>query len=96
MHVSNKTLGQRNALFLETFEVLQRHFQYVPLRWILAEVCYKADGRDQFFEPIKPTIARYFASLPLGLKVNRVAPGKFFSEWLRFATPARIKTHLTG
>ena len=64
MHRANKSLGQRAGVFRETFQILRRHYGYVPFQWIYAYLCYRADGRDQFFEPFQPSILRYLESLP--------------------------------
>jgi glycosyltransferase involved in cell wall biosynthesis len=90
MHRSNKTLGQRSGVLLETFQILKRHYGYVPFSWIYAYVCHKADGRDQFFEPLRPSIARYFESLVCGLTWNRGARSRYFTEWRKVMTWAGL------
>lgn len=96
MHRSNKSLGKRGDVFRETFQVLREHYGYVPFRWVLAEACYQADGRDQFFEPMHPTLARYLESLPLGLSANPDARGRYLAEWLNFPNWRRVKQHVIG
>lgn len=81
MHPANKTLSRRGDVFLETFRVLERHFGYVPFSWIYGYLCYLADGRDQFFEPLRPSVLRYLQSLPAGLRWNRSAMVRYFAEW---------------
>ncbi len=83
MHASNKSLGQRREVFQETFRILEKHYGYVPFQWVYAYQCYRADGRDQFFEPFQPSVARYLESLPAGLLMNRSATWKYFAEWFR-------------
>jgi len=83
MHRSNKSLGQRRGVFRETFWILTRHFGYVPFSWIYSYLCYRADHRDQFFEPLHPSAMRYLESLPTGLWLNRAHMGRYFAEWLR-------------
>jgi glycosyltransferase involved in cell wall biosynthesis len=83
MHASNKSLGQRSAVFRETFRILRRHYGYVPFQWIYAYLCHRRDGRDQFFEPFQPSVFRYLESLPKGLIVNRTAMPRYFAEWIR-------------
>lgn len=83
MHRANKSLGQRAGVFRETFRILRRHYGYVPFPWIYAYLCYRADGRDQFFEPFQPSVLRYLESLPKGLAENRSAMGRYFTEWFR-------------
>ncbi len=81
MHRANKTLGQRKAVFRETFKVLKRNCRYVPFPWIYSYLCYRADARDQFFEPLQPSILRYAESLPAGLWLNPGAMGAYVKEW---------------
>ena len=81
MHQANKTLGQREGVFRETFQVLKRNCGYVPFEWIYAYLSYRADGRDQFFEPLRPSIARYLESLPVGLRINARAMARYLAEW---------------
>lgn len=83
MHRDNKSLGQRAAVFRETFRILRRHYGYVPFHWIYGYLCYRADGRDQFFEPFRPSLWRYAQSLPAGLWMNRGRMPRYFAEWFR-------------
>jgi len=83
MHATNKSLGQRREVFRETFRILEKHYGYVPFQWVYAYLCFRADGRDQFFEPLQPSVARYLESLPAGLLMNRSAMGKYLAEWFR-------------
>lgn len=86
MHASNKSLGQKRAVFEETFAVLRKHYGYVPFSWVYSYLCFKADGRDQFFEPLRPSLPRYAQSLPRGLALNRGAMARYFAEWFRVMT----------
>ena len=81
MHRANKTLGQRDGVFRETFRILKRDCGYVPFQWIYAYLCYRADARDQFFEPLRPSILRYLQSLPVGLWTNSGCMGRYLAEW---------------
>jgi glycosyltransferase involved in cell wall biosynthesis len=81
MHKANKTLGQRDRVFRETFQVLLRNCGYVPFQWIYGYLCFQADGRDQFFEPFRPSRLRYLQSLPVGLWMNSAHLGRYFAEW---------------
>lgn len=82
MHPSNKTLGKRDEAFREGMAVLKKHFGYVPFSWIYSEQVWQRDGRDQFFEPLRPSIPAWFKSLPLGLKHNPRSPLRYLREWL--------------
>ena len=81
MHRSNKTLGNRREVFRETFRIMRRHYGYIPFSWIYAYVSNRADGRDQFFDPLRPSMLRYLESLPMGLFLNRRKPGRYLAEW---------------
>lgn len=81
MHRANKTLGQRHGVFRETFQVLKRDCGYVPFQWIYAYLCFQADARDQFFEPLRPSILRYLQSLPVGLWTNSRSMARYAAEW---------------
>ena len=62
--------------------LLKRHYGYIPFPWVFGYSAYCIDGRDQFFQPMKPSPRKYFASLPLGFKLNPERRGRFFAEWL--------------
>ncbi len=81
MHQANKTLGQRDRVFRETFQVLKRDCGYVPFHWIYSYLCFRADARDQFFEPFQPSTLRYLQSLPVGVWTNPGAIGRYLAEW---------------
>ncbi len=81
MHSSNKSLGRKREVFEETFRVMRRHYGYIPFSWVYSYICYLADGRDQFFEPLKPSFARYVASLPKGLALNPGALTRYVADW---------------
>jgi GT2 family glycosyltransferase len=83
MHPSNKSLGQRGEAFAEGMRVLQRRFGYIPFRWIYSALLYAHDGRDQFFQPSRPSRLMYLKSLPVGLWRNRAHMARYFLDWLR-------------
>lgn len=82
MHRGNKTLGQRDGVFRQTFQILKRDCGYVPFRWIYGYLCFRSDARDQFFEPFQPSVVRYLESLPVGLWNNPGAMGRYLAEWV--------------
>lgn len=94
MHLANKTLGQREGVFRETFRVLRRNCGYVPFQWVYAYLCYRADGRDQFFEPFRPSVPRYLESLPVGLWTNPAAMGRYIGEWAGVITWEAMRRRL--
>jgi hypothetical protein len=81
MHRNSKTVGQRGPVLRETLGVLRRHYGYVPFRWIHSHSSYLLDKRDQFFEPMQPTIPNYVLSLFTGLLHNWRHPVRFTAEW---------------
>jgi glycosyltransferase involved in cell wall biosynthesis len=91
MHDANKTLGQREGVFLETFRVLKHHYDYVPFPWIYGYLCYRTDRRDQFFEPLRPSVLCYLESLPYGLSLNGSMKIRYVSEWRRVMTWAGLR-----
>src|SRR6266404_4212123 len=94
MHAANKTLGQRREVFRETFRGLRRHYGYVPFQWIYGYLCFRADGRDQFFEPFQPSMLRYLESLPAGVWMNRAAIGRYLAEWWAVMSWAGLRRRL--
>jgi glycosyltransferase involved in cell wall biosynthesis len=86
MHRSSKTLGNRSQMYLESFGVLKRHVGYVPFQRVHSYSCYLVDGRDQFYEPLQPSVFKYLLSLPLGCWQNPRKMKRFAREWLRMMT----------
>jgi glycosyltransferase involved in cell wall biosynthesis len=83
IHQGSLTLNQRSRVFEASMSHLQRHYGYVPFPWVFGYTAYRMDGRDQFFEPLKPSLWKYLASLPAGLRINRRKPFRFLAEWLK-------------
>ena len=83
MHVSNKTLLHRRQVFQESLAVLQRHYGYVPFNWVYSYMVWRHDGRDQFYEPLCPSIVAYTNSLFAGCWHNRRHPLRYVREWSR-------------
>jgi glycosyltransferase involved in cell wall biosynthesis len=82
MHRGSKTIYERGKVFEYSMAMLKRHYGYIPLPWIVGYTAFRIDGRDQFFEAMRPSFWKYLASLPVGLWYNRSAPLRFLSEWL--------------
>jgi len=92
MYASTKTLGKRSQVFAECFQVLKRHYGYVPFQWIYSDCCYLLDRRDQFFMPLRPSFSKYMLSLPLGCWHNRGQVNRFAREWWSVMTiPAFLR-----
>jgi glycosyltransferase involved in cell wall biosynthesis len=96
MHSANKSLGRKKEVFEETFQVLRRNYGYVPFSWVYSYLCFTADGRDQFFEPLQPSLPRYAKSLPRGLALNRGAMGRYLAEWFGVMTWKGLQRRLGG
>jgi glycosyltransferase involved in cell wall biosynthesis len=82
IHAGSLTIHQRKRVFHSSMSLLQRHYGYVPLQWIFGYTAYRIDGRDQFFQPLQPSIWKYLVSLPVGLLANRRKPFRFLREWI--------------
>jgi glycosyltransferase involved in cell wall biosynthesis len=81
MHSANRTLGQRREVFEETIEVLERHYGYVPFPWVYSYCAHRLDGRDQFYEPLQPSLTKYAYSLVDGLSRNWRHPFRYMLDW---------------
>ena len=81
MHQENKTVGQRRRVLRETMRLLESHYGYVPFRPAHAYASFLVDRRDQFFEPLRPSIFKYVLSLFVGLRYNAERPFRFTREW---------------
>lgn len=82
MHTGNKTLSQREVVFDESMNLLERHYGYVPPSWIYGRLCYERDGRDQFYEPLHHSISAYMRALPVGLRRNRQRRLRYIADWI--------------
>lgn len=94
MHCHNKSIGQRDGVFRETFHILKRDCGYVPFRWIYGYLCYRSDARDQFFEPFRPSIPCFLQSLPIGLRQNPGAMLRYIGEWASVITWSAVRRRL--
>jgi glycosyltransferase involved in cell wall biosynthesis len=89
MHRGAQTIGARDLIFRASMDLLRRHYGYVPFSWIFGYTAFRVDGRDQFFEPLRPTVWKYFLSLPMGLRYNPAKPFRFLLEWVSAPWKAR-------
>lgn len=94
MHTGSISLGSRRAVFRETIELLRKHYGYVPFRWVHGYCSFLIDGRDQFYEPLQPSLSKYVASLPAGLYYNRRHPLRYLDEWRRVMSAAALKRRI--
>ncbi|MGB9612543.1 MAG: glycosyltransferase family 2 protein [Bryobacteraceae bacterium] len=81
MRRGSKTLGERKQVFREAIRVVKRHYGYAPFEWVYCYTAFLVDHRDQFFEPLAPSVTKLLASLPVGLWINRSRPWRFLGEW---------------
>ncbi len=81
MRRENKTLRQRELVFRESIALLKRHFGYAPFCWVYSYTAFLLDRRDQFFEPLRPSLTKLLVSLPLGLRYNPRHPLRVIREW---------------
>jgi glycosyltransferase involved in cell wall biosynthesis len=96
MHAENKTVGQRRGVLEETLRVLEAHYGYVPFPPVHAYASYLADRRDQFFEPLRPTVLKYVLSLFVGLCYNPERPFRFVREWAAVMSLAGLARRWRG
>jgi glycosyltransferase involved in cell wall biosynthesis len=81
MHDDTKTLGQRRIVLEEGARLMARHYGYVPFDWIYARLCHERDGRDQFYEPLKPSVQAWWRSLGVGWRANSGLRRRYLKEW---------------
>jgi glycosyltransferase involved in cell wall biosynthesis len=81
MHIGSKSIHERDAVFNSSMQLLKQHYGYIPFPWVFGYTAYRMDGRDQFFEPLQPSLPKYVASLPMGLRLNPTKPFRYLGEW---------------
>ncbi len=90
MHRKSKTLGRRAEVFDESFRVLKRHYGYIPFAWVYSRCCYSVDRRDQFYEPLEPSLFKFLLALPAGCLHNRGRMGRYIRDWWSAASIAGL------
>jgi glycosyltransferase involved in cell wall biosynthesis len=88
MHGGGMSIREREKVFDFSMNLLLRHYGYIPLSWITGYTSFLIDGRDQFFKPLRLSVWKYLASLPVGLWLNRRSPVRFLGEW--FGKPIEV------
>ncbi len=81
MRRESKTLGRRREVFRETLALLKRHYGYAPFCWVFSYTAFLLDRRDQFFEPLRPSMTKLLLSLPLGWRYNPRHPLRVIRQW---------------
>lgn len=87
------TLSARDGVFRASMALLRRHYGYVPFSWVFGYAAFRIDGRDQFFEPLQPSLTKYLYSLPLGLWYNRFHPLRYIAEWIQVPCQALVRRY---
>jgi glycosyltransferase involved in cell wall biosynthesis len=94
MHSGNLSLRRRDLVFQESFQLLKRHYGYVPLKWIYGAKQYSRDRQDQFFQPLHISLSTLLASLPVGLYHNSQHPMRYCGECFSKITMANMAFYL--
>lgn len=81
MYASNITLGRRRMGFQETIRIVREHFDYVPFSLVYCYLSFLRDGRDQFFQPLRPSPVVFLASFFAGSYYNRRHLWRYWREW---------------
>jgi glycosyltransferase involved in cell wall biosynthesis len=82
MYRGNKTMRQRGLGLREAHKALLAHRGYVPFAWAHTYSAYLIDRRDLFFEPLRPSIAKYLLSFFVGTLLNWSSPFRYWKEWI--------------
>ena len=82
MYGSNKTLGDRGAVYRDIIGIVKRHYGYVPYDWLFGYACYLVDRRDQVFEQTYSSRTKVLVGLLLGLRYNPLHFGRYLREWM--------------
>lgn len=96
MHRANLTLAQRRTALSEAMTVQLRHFGYTPVQAVYGYCAYQLDKRDQFFEPLRPSILAYCLSLGYGMLLNRRSRWRFLREWASKLNPSSFRGTVTA
>ncbi len=94
MHANNKSLGDKRTMFNESIQVLTRHYGYVPFNWVYCREVHQRNGKDQFTEPLEPSIPAFLASLLSGLLLNPDHRTRYCREWTSHISWAGFKRPL--
>ena len=89
MHRANKTIGSRRAVLRETIETVRATTGYAGFGHVYAYACHLVDRRDQFFEPLQPSWAKFALALGLGFAFNRSVFAPFLREYLAVLKSSR-------
>jgi glycosyltransferase involved in cell wall biosynthesis len=80
MHKRNLSLHSRRRVFRETIQTVSANTGYAGFGHVYAYACHLVDKRDQFFEPLKPSVVKYLLAVLLGAIFNGLNCGPFLRE----------------
>ena len=87
MHRGAKTLRERAAVFKASIDLLKVHYGYAPFSHIYGYCSALVDPRDGFFEPVPPSLFKYFLALLYGSFRNPRHLTRYWKEWLEQGSP---------
>ena len=83
MYPENKSLGSRRRVFRETIDTVIANTGQAGFGHVYAYACHLLDGRDQFFEPLRPSMFKFGLAMVLGLAFNGPLCGRFWLDSAR-------------
>jgi glycosyltransferase involved in cell wall biosynthesis len=89
MHERNLSLRSRRKVFRETIETVSANIGYAGFGHVYAYACHLIDRRDQFFEPLQPSLRKYLLALLLGAIFNGLHCAPFLREAVQAANLGR-------
>jgi glycosyltransferase involved in cell wall biosynthesis len=81
LHRACKSVAHPESALAEALEVLRRHCDYIPARWIYRSSRPIVGRRIEFSLCEKPSLLSYLVALPLGLLRNPRHPLRYTAEW---------------
>ncbi len=82
MHRTNLSMHYRRQVFRETIRTVRANTGYAAFGHVYAYACHLVDRRDQFFEPLQPSLLKYALALTLGTAFNGTSCVRFWRESL--------------
>jgi hypothetical protein len=87
MHGGSKTLRERAAVFRGSINLLKAHYGYAPFSQIYGYCSALVDSRDDFFEPVPPSLFKYALALLYGSFRNPRQLRRYWTEWFEQGSP---------
>lgn len=94
MYRENRTLNSRREGLREAIRIVRRNAGYAPFGHLYAYSSHLLDARDQFFEPLRPSLSGFALAAGLGVLFNGPFCRRFWREclgsirWIREAREA--------